>query len=159
MLDQTILRWGWLVAAVIFFLAEIFTAGFVLAAFGVAAVVAALVAFLGLGIEWQLAAFVVASAVAIVYSRRFAERITGPQAEGVGVDRVLGKRGVVLETIDPLQASGRVRIDREQWRAESIDGSVIPAGAIIEVIRVEGTRLIVRRHDESASPSAAQHSD
>ena len=155
MLDQTILRWGWLVVAVIFFLAEIFTAGFVLAAFGVAAVVAALVAFLGLGIEWQLVAFVVASAVAIIYSRRFAERITGPQAEGVGVDRVLGKRGVVLETIDPLQASGRVRIDREQWR----DGSVIPAGATIEVIRVEGTRLIVRRHSESASPSAAQHGD
>ncbi len=144
MLDMNILRWGWLVVAMVFFLAEVFTAGFVLAAFGVGAIAAAAAAFVGLGIEWQLAVFILASVAAIVYSRRFAERVTGPQPEGVGVDRVLGKSGVVLETIDPLQATGRVRIDREEWRAQSADDTVIPVDSLVEVVRVEGTRLIVR---------------
>ncbi|NOZ50487.1 MAG: NfeD family protein [Chloroflexi bacterium] len=145
MFNPEILRWGWLVVALTFFLAEVFTAGFVLAAFGVGALAAALVAFLGLGIDWQLVLFVLVSVVAIAYSRRFAERITGPQAEGVGVDRVLGKRAVVLEIIDPIAASGRVRVDREEWRAQSANDEIFPVNAIVEIVRVEGTRLIVRR--------------
>jgi len=51
----------------------------------------------------------------------------------------------VLETIDPLQATGRVRIDREEWRAQSADDTVIPVNSRVEVVRVEGTRLIVRQ--------------
>lgn len=147
MFDISILRWGWLIVAMIFFLAEVFTAGFVLAAFGVGAVAASLLAFLGFGSEWQMVMFIVVSALSIFYSRRFADRITGPQAEGVGVDRVLGKQAVVLETIDPLHARGRVRVEREEWRAESLNNELIPVDSIVEIVRVEGTRLIVKKVD------------
>lgn len=145
MFDISILRWGWLIAAMIFFLAEVFTTGFVLAAFGVGAIAASLLAFLGIGFQWQMAVFVVVSALSIFFSRRFAERITGPQPQGVGVDRVLGKQAVVLETIDPVHANGRVRVEREEWRAQSLNNEIIPVDSIVEVIRVEGTRLIVRK--------------
>jgi inner membrane protein len=45
---------------------------------------------------------------------------------------------------------GLVRIEREEWRAESVDGAAIPVGAAIRVVRVDGTRLIVK-----AEPPAA----
>ncbi len=144
MITAELLRWAWLIIAMIFFLAEMLTAGFVLAAFGVGALAAALFAFLGLDLVWQMLAFVLVSTLAALFSRRFAERVSGDQPQNVGVDRVLGKQAVVLEAIDPIRASGRVRVDGEMWRAQPSDGAVIPAGAVVEVIAVEGTRLIVR---------------
>jgi membrane protein implicated in regulation of membrane protease activity len=38
-----------------------------------------------------------------------------------------------------------VRIEREEWRAESADGSGLDAGEPIRVVRVDGTRLVVER--------------
>jgi membrane-bound ClpP family serine protease len=39
-------------------------------------------------------------------------------------------------------------VGREQWRAESLDGSPIPEGAFVKVVEVRGTRLIV--HPQSS---------
>ncbi|NOX60693.1 MAG: NfeD family protein [Chloroflexi bacterium] len=136
--------WGWLILALFLFLAEIFTAGFVLAAFGVGAMGGALAALVGLALPWQILLFVMVSVIAVIYSRRFAERVSGEMSVKVGVDRVLGQKAIVLETIDPLEATGRVRIEREEWRAESVDGQVIPAETVVEVVGVEGTRVLVR---------------
>ncbi len=36
-----------------------------------------------------------------------------------------------------------VRVDREQWRAQSTDGSPIAAGTVVRVAEVQGTRVIV----------------
>lgn len=135
---------AWAVLAMVFFLAEIFTAGFVLACFGFGAAVAAVLAFFGFGLAGQLAAFVVLSTVAVVVSRPLADRFTGPQPEGVGVDRVLGKGAVVTEAIAALTARGRVRVEREEWRAEAADGGDIPVGTEVVVVGIEGTRLRVR---------------
>ncbi|GAB4564082.1 MAG: hypothetical protein Kow0047_13510 [Anaerolineae bacterium] len=146
-----LLPWVWLLIAIFFFVTEIFTAGFVLACFGVGAVVAAIVAFFGLDLVWQLLLFVVVSLVSVLLSRPFAERVTGQQPAAVGVDRVLGKRAIVIQEIDPVTGTGRVRVDREEWRADSIDGRRIEQGSQVLVLAVEGTHLKVRPVDEPSS--------
>ena len=137
-------RWVWIGMALFFLLAEVFTAGFVLACFGIGALAAAIPAFLGLGLVWQLLVFIIVSTVAVLFSRRFADRVTGDQPQGLGIDRVLGKRALVIEDIDPHSPSGRVRVDVEEWRADSESGSAISKGTIVEVLAVDGTRLRVR---------------
>ena len=47
-----VLRWTWVVISVAFLIAEIFTAGFVLACFGIGAAAAALLAFLQIAPVW-----------------------------------------------------------------------------------------------------------
>lgn len=59
-------------------------------------------------------------------------------------EALIGKQGYVLERIDPSVRSGRITVGGEDWKAVSIDDAVIEAGRRIEVIRVDGTRLIVR---------------
>ena len=142
-----IVRWIWVGMALFFLLAEVFTAGFVLACFGIGALAAAIPAFLGFGLVWQLLVFIVVSTIAVLLSRRFADRVTGNQPQGLGVDRVLGKRALVIETIDPHSPSGRVRVDVEEWRADSADGTAIAEGTLVEVLGVDGTRLRVRPVD------------
>lgn len=134
----------WMGLAAIFAVGEIFTEGFFLLWFAIGAAVAGVLAILGVGAAWQWAAFVLISGVLLAVSRRFAERFTSKQPPGIGADRFIGKKGLVLEEIDEVKNTGRARIDKEEWRADSDTGETIPVGARIEVIRLEGTHVVVR---------------
>ena len=136
--------WIWMILAAFFVVAEIFTAGFFLLWFGVGAAVAGVLALFGLGFGWQLGAFVVVSGVLFVVSRRFAEKFTKKQPPGIGADRFVGREGLVLEEIDNVKNTGRVRLKKEEWRADSETGDVIPVGTHVEVIRMDGTHLVVK---------------
>ena len=106
------LWWIWMAIGAIFIIGEIFTAGFFLLWFGIGALTAGILAMLGLGIGWQLGAFVVVSGVLFLVSRRFAERISKKQPPGIGADRFVGLRGLVLEEIDNIKNTGRVRLQK-----------------------------------------------
>ncbi|RLT32545.1 MAG: NfeD family protein [Chloroflexi bacterium] len=147
--SNALLLWGWIVMALIFFTAEIFTAGFVLLCFGIGALAGAGMAFFGLGLAWQLVAFIVASSVAVLLSRPFAERVSSKSPQNVAGDRVLGKRAVVLQAIDPIANTGIVRVGTEEWRAESVDQTGVPKDSLVEVVGVAGVRLQVRRITDS----------
>lgn len=140
--------WIWMIIAAIFVVGEIFTAGFFLLWFGIGAAIAGVLALLNLGAAWQWIAFVVISGVLFAVSRRFAERFSKKQPPGIGADRFIGKKGVVLEEVDNIKNTGRVRIEKDEWRADSDTGEVIPVGKRIEVIRLEGTHLIVKTLEE-----------
>lgn len=137
----------WAVLAAAFLVGEIFTAGFFLLWFGVGAAAAAVLAGLGLGASYQWGSFSLVSGVLVVLSRKFARKVTEEPPERFGADRLLGKVGVVLERIDPATDSGRVRVEREEWRAESQGGLTIEEGERIEVVGVSGAHLIVKRKE------------
>jgi len=136
--------WIWMAIAALFVVGEIFTAGFFLLWFGLGAATAGILALLGLGIGWQLGAFVVVSGVLFAVSRKFAEKFSKKQPPGIGADRFIGQQGVVLEEIDNANDTGRIRMLKEEWRGESETGEIIPVGARVEVVRLDGTHLIVK---------------
>ncbi len=138
----------WLIIAGILAVGEILTEGFFLAWFAIAAALASIAAFIGLDSALQWGIFIVTSAILLLFSRPFAERFTGRQPPGVGADRYTGKVGVVLEDIDNLKNVGRVRIDKEEWRADSGTGNVIPEGTKVKVTGLDGTHLVVVPLDE-----------
>lgn len=145
-MNTDIYFWGWLILALIFLVGELLTAGFFLIAFGIGAALAAVAALLGIDIIWQLAIFVGVSAVTVFSLRRFADTVSPTkQPAQVGIDRVLGKKAVVVETINALNGTGIVRVDAEEWRALPEDESVIiPEKSAVEILEVRGTRLVVR---------------
>ncbi len=134
----------WMVVAAIFVIGEIFTLGFFLLWFCVGAAVAGILAIFGLGGSWQWGAFAVVSGVLFVLSRRFAERFSKKQPPGIGADRFIDKKGVVLEEVDNIKNSGRIRMGKEEWRAESDTGEVMLVGKTVEVTRVVGTHVVVK---------------
>lgn len=134
----------WMVIAAAFVIGEIFTLGFFLLWFGIGAAVAGIMAMFGLGGSWQWGAFAVVSGVLFVLSRRFAERFSKKQPPGIGADRFIDKKGVVLEEIDNIKNTGRIRMGKEEWRAESDTGEVIPVGKMVEVTRLVGTHVVAK---------------
>ncbi|HOY62746.1 MAG TPA: NfeD family protein [bacterium] len=136
------LVWGALAA--LFVLGEILTTGFFLMLFAIGAGVAAALAGFGLPLWMQLLAFVIVSAVLIPFSRKFADKMTKEPPEKFGAERLVGKSGMVIEKVDPKTAKGRVRVDGDEWRADSENNTGIEEGKRVEVCCVTGSRLIVK---------------
>lgn len=145
--DPEIWRWVWLAAAVAFGLGEMSTPGsFFMAPFAVGATGAALISFLGapIGVGWLV--FVVVSTVAFAGFRPLARRLESGSRNplGVGATRLVGEHGVVLDAVpEGPDALGLVRIGREEWRAQSVDGNPIDANTPVTVLEVKGTRVVV----------------
>lgn len=145
--DPEIWRWVWLAAAVAFGLGELSTPGaFFMAPFAVGAAAAAFVSFLGapIGLGWLL--FVAISVVAFAGFRPLARRLDAKSRNplGVGATRLVGEHGVVLDPVPEGHDSlGMVRVGREEWRAQSVDGNSIDAGTPVTVLEVKGTRVVV----------------
>jgi membrane protein implicated in regulation of membrane protease activity len=144
--DAETWRWIWLAATVFLAGSELAVPGtFFMISFAIGALVATVLAFAGLAVAGQWLAFVAVSVAALALLVPVGRRLTRDSApSAVGANRWEGRRAVVLETIPAgAHETGLVRVEREQWRAESADGTAVAVGATVRVVRVDGTRLVV----------------
>jgi membrane protein implicated in regulation of membrane protease activity len=142
-------RWIWLIAAAVFAVGEMGSPGsFFLLPFAIGALLAAILAFLDVSVAVEWIVFLTASIATLIALRSVAHRLNRSVHDaGVGSRRMLGQSGVVLRDIPGAGELGLVRVDREEWRAESTDGSAIPSGSMVRVADVQGTRVIVAAVD------------
>lgn len=135
----------WLVAAIVLFILEVITPGFVLANFGVAALAAGVVAWAGGGMVAQVITFCVVCLLSFVTIRPFLQKTIfrdGRRAR-TGTDALIGRMAKVSEDIPSAPDTGRVLIDGDDWRAMSLNGGPIHAGAVVRIVRVDSTTVIV----------------
>lgn len=138
----------WLLVGVGLVLAELFTLTVVLGMLGVAALVAAAVAFLGIGAVGQAVAFVGTSTVLLAFARPPVQRMLNKGDDGRRTDaRMLtGSIAVVVERVS--DGSGQVRLNGELWRARPYAGTApVDAGLPVTVAAVEGATLLVYSPD------------
>ncbi len=145
-MDIELWRWVWTILAVVMIVGEMFTAGFFLLPFGVGAGAAAILAWFEAGPAAQWITFFVVSIISLFYVRRFVHHQDDYEPTPVGSNRYLHAKAIVLDTIDPATGSGMVRMDAEKWRATT-EGEVIETGARVKVLRITGSRLVVREDD------------
>lgn len=147
-------RWLWLITAAVFAIGEMATPGsFFLAPFAVGAFVASILAFGGVSVPIEWAVFLGVSVAVLIALRPVARRLDRDAVDhGVGSRRLLGRTATVLREVPAGDDVGMVRVDREEWRAQSIDGQAIPAGATVRVADVQGTRVIVAPVDLGSGP-------
>lgn len=154
MIDSEVWRWIWLSAMVLFALAELAAPGtFFLLSFAAGALLAALGAFLGASVTLQWILFVGGSAAALALLVPLGRRLDRAKADATteGANRWIGRKATVLEAIPGgVHETGRVRIEREEWRAEHEGGSPVAVGETVTVVRVDGTRLVVRSENLDA---------
>src|SRR5699024_5510410 len=147
-------RWIWLIAAALFGIGELSIAGsFFLAPFAVGALIAAVLAFAGVAVSIEWLVFIGVSVASLLALRPLARRLDlGGATTGIGSNRQIGQIARVVDPIAPNAHTGTVRLGAEPWRAETGDGRALPAGSIVSVVEVRGTRLIVRPDPTAAIP-------
>ena len=133
-----------MVVGVVLLVAEATTTALVPGYFGVAALLAGVLALLGLAVAVQLIAFGALAVGALVLTRPALRRsMTRGSGLRTGVDAMQGKIGVVTVPIAELEP-GQVKVGGETWTARSFyDGESLPVGSRIEVVKVEGVTALV----------------
>ena len=134
----------WVVVAVALAVGEILTPGlFFLGPVALAAGAAAIVQGLGGGAVASVIVFIVAALASLAFLRPVARRhVRLPALSRTGTDALVGRKALVTRTVD--ENGGRVRIGGEEWSARSyLDGQVLPEGASVDVIQIEGATALV----------------
>lgn len=145
-------RWLWIVFGSIFLSGELVApATFFFLPFAIGAGVAAALSFanVDVGVTWTV--FLIVSIVSFALLWRVGRRLerVDSEQESVGATRFLGAQAFVESDILP-NSFGQVRLDREQWRAQSLTGALIRKGSTVLVTKVAGVALIVVPVEEPA---------
>jgi len=136
----------WLIIAAVLLVVEMFTLTAALGVLGVAALITAGLAALGLPIPIQLLAFTGTAALGVLVIRPLVRRqLLRPQRQRFGVDALIGRPAYVVSEVSGM--NGRVRIGGiggEEWTARSYDDNlVIPAGSTVDVLEISGSTALV----------------
>ena len=145
-----LMSWLWLGAAVLFGIVEALTAGLVSIWFVAGAAAGLVAAVFDLSVPVQIGAFIVVTAAALAATRPLVRRFSRDGTVATNADRALGQAGRVTEAVDNAASTGAVYVDGKTWTARSADGSVIPPGATVKVLRMEGVKLFVEKIEEKA---------
>ena len=143
-------RYIWLFMSIVFATGELVTpATFFFLPFAIGAGAAAGVSFLGMSVGLAWSVFLIVSIVAFVSLWRVGRRLErlDEEQEGVGATRWIGQEATVTKAIEQ-DGMGTVRLEREEWRAESLTGTPIRKGSTVVITRLAGTRLVVVPVDE-----------
>ena len=138
---------GWLIVFVVFAALELISLGMTCIWFAIGAL-AACVASLITG-NWiiQALVFIVVTAGVLIVLRPMAVKLINNKAVKTNVESIKGKTGKVILEIDNINAKGMVKIDGMEWTARSQHNTIIKEGTLVEVVSVEGVKVIVKEAD------------
>jgi membrane protein implicated in regulation of membrane protease activity len=134
----------WAIVAAALAVGEILTPGlFFLGPVAIAAIIAGVLALVGLGPAIQLLAFVVASIASVAVLRPLARsHLKVPPMLRTGTAALVGSKALVLQRVDAN--GGRVRIGGEEWSARAyVEDQVMEPGARVEVMEIQGATALV----------------
>lgn len=141
----------WIALIVFFLLVEAGTVAMVSLWFAGGAFAGMIACLLGGGPWLQISIFLAVSlALLILFLPAIKKRQSKKAIIPTNADRIIGMKALVTEPIDFLQGKGAVKADGKVWSAklEESDSGVsesIPEGALVEILRIEGAKVIVRK--------------
>lgn len=133
----------WLVLLILFLVAEGATAAITTVWFAAGALVAMLGALLGAQLWLQVVLFTAVSVGLLLALRPLLKKFITPKKVPTNTDALIGTEGLVLERIDNLASTGRVKLGGMEWSARSMTGDLIESGAVIRVEKIEGVKVFV----------------
>ena len=143
----------WLIALVALAVLEGVTVTLVSLWFALGALAALITSFFVDNIWVQFAVFLVVSLATLLVIRPLTRRYVTPSQVATNADRAVGAEGIVIQAIGNRKAQGQVTVSGAVWTARSESEEVIPQGAQVRVLRIEGVKLIVTRADQGQNVS------
>ena len=108
----------WLVLFIVLVFIELVTVNLVTIWFAFGSLVSFFVSLFFDNTSLQVGIFVVVSFIALLLTKNIVNKVKNKQIIPTNLDRVIGKIGIVTETISPLKI-GEVKVDGKRWSAVS----------------------------------------
>lgn len=134
----------WFALAAVLGIVEAMTVSLVSIWFALGAVSAIIPAFLNVPIWGQILVFLVVSALAFAFTRKFLKDVIKVKKQPTNSDVLIGADGMVTADVNNLEGTGKVYISGLTWSARSENGENIPKGTVVTVGKIEGVTLIVK---------------
>ena len=139
----------WLVLLIIAIVAEVLTMGLTTIWFAGGAVVAILAALVHAPIWLQIILFFVVSLLLLFFTRPVAVKYFNKDRIKTNVESLVGRQAIVTSDIDNLQGIGQATVGSQEWTARSSDDKVrIPLGSVVNILSVNGVKLIVKPDEQ-----------
>ena len=134
----------WIVLAGVFFVIEAFTIGFLVFWVGIGAILAMIVSFFTDSLLIQTLVFLISSTVLLFFTRPFVNKFSENKETQTNAFSIIGKKGIVTKTIDPISGQGQIKVGSEVWSAKSKNEVKIEKGYEVEVLEIDGVKAVVR---------------
>lgn len=136
----------WLVVAILFAVAELMTTTLTLIWFSIGAVILIFLSSIIDSILIQIAIFaIISTLMLIIATQKFIKQDKNYKYD-TNLQAIINKKGIVKETIYPNQV-GIVIIEGESWSAISYDNEKIDKGSMVEILKIEGVKVVVKKID------------
>ena len=137
----------WLILAGIFIIFEmVIPTDFLIFWVGMGAVVACVTSVFIDNITIQIAVFCISSILLIFCTKPFVKKFmkTAPNIN-TNAYSILGKKGLVVQEIDPVSGKGQIKVDSEVWSAKA--DIAIPKDTQVTVVSLEGVKAVVTSNE------------
>ena len=113
------LWWLFVVFGVLCMVIEIFTPGFVILWFGIAFLLTAIPVYFEAPLWVIILTYSISLFVLTVFVRKIVLRISSGENSGIktNADAIIAQQGIVVEEVNRINGTGRVRVNRETWTA------------------------------------------
>lgn len=137
----------WVIAALLLFIVEMFTAGLAVICLSIGCLGGAIAAATEASIEWQLSIFAIVSFIALIAVRPLLKRLfyKGGEKVATNASAMVGKHGVVCTDINGDDEQGRVIIEGVDWRAIAENDEQLPKGTRVKVVAINSVVLTVKK--------------
>lgn len=135
----------WIIIAGLFIIGEIATTGFLVFWLSIGSLAAMVVSIFAPGnIVLQTAVFVISSTLLILFTKPLVAKYTTKDSIKTNSYSLIGKKAIVLSDINHLEATGQVKVNGDVWSAISEDEDVIKQGTEVEILKIDGVKLLVK---------------
>ncbi|MCL2540042.1 MAG: NfeD family protein [Firmicutes bacterium] len=138
--------WVWVGIISVSVLVELVTFQMVTLWFAVGGIAALILAACGVGLEWQIIVFLVISIALLIGIRKIMLKLLGKDTEKTNIDALVGKKAQLIKEI-ALNVPGEVKFNGIIWSAYTKNNCKIAEGVMVEVISVDGNKLMVKKAD------------
>lgn len=135
----------WLILAGIFIIFEmIIPTDFLIFWVGIAAAITSLCSAFIDNITVQIVIFSISSILLILCTKPFVRKfMKNDENVHTNAYSIIGKKGIVISDINPIEGKGQIKVDNEVWSAKTKGNDIIKKDTIISVTAIEGVKAIV----------------
>lgn len=132
----------WAAVAVVSLVIEAVTAELVSCWFAPSAIVSMILSGF-VDIFWvQLLVFLVLSAILLLVARKYVKKKLAAKGEpALNADSLIGRTGIVQETVNNIAETGTVKVGGLIWTARSVNDSEIQPETVVTIREIHGNKL------------------
>ena len=145
---MSLLPWHvWMMIGIGCIIIEIFDPAFFFVSLGIGAILTGLFSMLPLvgdSIPLQIMLFAIFSFVSFLFMRKLGKKVLKNPGSETNVFALKGKTGTITKEI-PSEGKGYVKMGGEEWPAIEEQQLAVELGAKVEVVGIDGNKLIVKK--------------